>query len=191
MDFWQVVGMIDRINREHGSPLPALKPVLVDSLQGTIADVCIPAQEVGKVLEDLADAFELTWAEIAGLIAGIAGYVAGHPHAQARCLEAQYRQPHQLRGRRVQRTDRTGHATGGGHGHPVGRPGGRLDHVKIAPGSALPGDESALTTSVEEAYAAALASLAELTPDYLEPWRPEERPAPPSPESDSVMRDAF
>jgi DNA-binding protein YbaB len=70
-------------------------------------------------------------------------------------------------------------------------PVGRLDHVKIAPGSVLPGDESALATSVEEAYAAALASLAELTPDYLEPWRPEERAAPPSPESDSVMRDAF
>jgi uncharacterized protein YukE/xanthosine utilization system XapX-like protein len=138
MDFWQVVGMIDRINREHGIPLPALKPVLeqfslvdearlrqaaaawgtggasvgiagelsrdlpgkindaidtaakrwqgeaydsfqsvMDSLQGTIADVCIPAQEVGKVLEDLADAFELSWLEIIGLIGGIAGVVVG------------------------------------------------------------------------------------------------------------------
>lgn len=68
---------------------------------------------------------------------------------------------------------------------------GRLDRVEIAPGSVLPGDETALATAVEEAGAAALASLAELTADYLERWRTDERSAPPAPGADSVLRDAF
>lgn len=141
MDFWQVVGMIDKINQDYGIPLPALQPVLqqfslvdearlrqaaaawgtggtsagipgslaksllseedgiesavrtandrwqgdayanftsyMDSLKATLGEVPVPAQEIGKVLENLADEFELSWLEIVGLVGGVAGVVAG------------------------------------------------------------------------------------------------------------------
>jgi hypothetical protein len=138
MDFWQIVEAMDRINRQYGIPLPAMKPALeqfnlvdearirqaaaawgtggvsagipgdlaknlpdgidaairkaaerweggaydsfqafMDSLKGTIREVPVPAQEIGKVLENLADEFELNWLEIVGLIGAVAGLVVG------------------------------------------------------------------------------------------------------------------
>jgi hypothetical protein len=71
----KVLELLDPLNNRWTGPAYTQFEGALKGVNGVVKGYPVPAQQVGQVLEDLAEKFDLTWIEIIGLVGSIASAV--------------------------------------------------------------------------------------------------------------------